>query len=719
MTLEEFSAILGMEYITKHNGYYEKLAKSGNENNEAFVRAVRNLDTQVKYLHSLVDANPEALNDGSISDEIDRLDEAFENVLVALVNIEFSYDENLEDVDAEQDNVAEYINQIITLCDQRDTNRLKLIEAYRKGDVLDLSQPIYFPDEKFDLSYKMKKEEVTNLYPAGHPRMEDVKQKEDLACFLLAPLASIAAKNPDIIQNMLEETKDGKRVNVKFYGMLDGKKTPFTIQVDKTTLGLDPDSAPWVQIIEKAFAASGLRMNRGDIRPNTKAKDRSINLGVALDGASADLTITSICNLDDNIDTMKESKMLKGAQSVGDACGIFCERMYKACREGHILYMDTADHVVAIKDIKKNGYNYTIQFYNQESGQGIQTASLEQLFYGNVNVFGKPILSMQVCPVNKNQIMDRQIISLVGLRQYFKDLAAGKIPEKERQEYKETYKAEMTKDGYLYDFIDSDERTVNEKKDEEGEKQKVEELQNQGEVVDEQSFVTKNVFKAFRDELRAARTFFNSDEYDLLIDAVEAVNKSNKLSEAENLSDKKNYIVKMFGLKSYINNYLDHKAKDGVNQNVFKKLAAVEKLNAYVSAELLKYKDEPEFVINANSKKPIPVNPGKFTITLKQEADKYLKNHNAADIESLTEIRGTDVGKELYESAHKVYTKVSEEDYMNVDTCMCRIIMRAKNKKSKNLNEIEHMREQFQNHPANDVEKNIVVEQPQNNVLNP
>ena len=89
---------------------------------------------------------------------------------------------------------------------------------------------------------------------------------------------------------------------------------------------------------------------------------------------------------------------------------------------------------------------------------------------------------------------------------------------------------------------------------------------------------------AFAKELKDAKTTFNSNEYKMIISFTE--NWASARKEFHGDTPKKDAAAQLVCLKSAINAYLNHKGKDGVKKNVYKKLAAVEKLNQYVSEKL-------------------------------------------------------------------------------------------------------------------------------------
>lgn len=113
------------------------------------------------------------------------------------------------------------------------------------------------------------------LFPVD-PQPDHVRQGGIGDCFLLAPAASIAAMNPAFIRAMMREDASGK-VIVRLFQVagVQGNKTftPRYIAVDRSiaTLGNGggalASGALWVQMLEKAYAMSGLGSRDG--RSNT------------------------------------------------------------------------------------------------------------------------------------------------------------------------------------------------------------------------------------------------------------------------------------------------------------------------------------------------------------------------------------------------------------------------------------------------------------------
>lgn len=121
------------------------------------------------------------------------------------------------------------------------------------------------------------------LFP-HEPCANDVSQGYLGDCYFVASLSGIADKYPEKIRNMMHDNEDGT-VTVKFYQMVPGrdgvdKYVPLFVTVDKTVptdvhSGDDRYAAHslWVQVFERAYAASGLRMDANDVQLTKTAED--------------------------------------------------------------------------------------------------------------------------------------------------------------------------------------------------------------------------------------------------------------------------------------------------------------------------------------------------------------------------------------------------------------------------------------------------------------
>ncbi len=106
------------------------------------------------------------------------------------------------------------------------------------------------------------------------PCIKDLKQGELGDCYLLAGLGAIVSVSPELIRQNMRDNGDGT-VTVRFFRNMkeDGTDEPLYVTVKKTVpknilTGKDENSRGclWVQMIEKAYAVSGLHINKNSIK---------------------------------------------------------------------------------------------------------------------------------------------------------------------------------------------------------------------------------------------------------------------------------------------------------------------------------------------------------------------------------------------------------------------------------------------------------------------
>jgi len=164
-----------------------------------------------------------------------------------------------------------------------------------------------------------------------------------------------------------------------------------------------------------------------------------------------------------------------------------------------------------------------------------------------------------------------------------------------------------------------------------------------------------NIKKSIRD-LEAAKTLVNSTQYKEIIDFLKDLEKpENKQASFS----KENFAINMFKLGNLIDEYIDHKAIDGVKTNTYGKLAAVQKTNVWLSESL---KD----------------------IGFIRPKD-YVDVHNAykAGGHDMTMI--PEPGDVVLDNVADIIKDQKKETIKAVDDCICTIILKAEKEKRADL----------------------------------
>lgn len=217
----------------------------------------------------------------------------------------------------------------------------------------------------------------------------------------------------------------------------------------------------------------------------------------------------------------------------------------------------------------------------------------------------------------------------------------------------------------------------------------------------------KNALDDMVKKLEGAKTTFNSGKYKDIITMVKFARDNEAWDGTENLDADQIYIVKLMAIKSRINKYINHKAADGVKQNSFKKLAAVEELNQLISTAL----DETAF--GSFDYAGVTINKGDHDITFQQEYDTFIKKHgDYYDEECHPKLASDETLLQNYNEAKGKYN-TSLQEMQNVDRCMCRIVvssMSHKNIPDDRISENMGMKLTFLKHPSVEIKKDKVKE---------
>lgn len=136
--------------------------------------------------------------------------------------------------------------------------------------------------EKYKDDFNFEGYDDKPLFP-HEPCANDIVQGYLGDCYFVASLAGIADRNPEKIREMMRDNNDGT-VTVKFYQTKKNEQgedvyTPLLVTVDKTVpidkYTHDDEYAQhslWVQVFERAYAASGLRVEAKTRREKTWAE---------------------------------------------------------------------------------------------------------------------------------------------------------------------------------------------------------------------------------------------------------------------------------------------------------------------------------------------------------------------------------------------------------------------------------------------------------------
>lgn len=692
---------------------------------------------QTRAIFQMSNISEDDFNSGQYTDQLSIVEDTLKTLAEMIQNdqVDFPIGDSVT-----EEMVASFKEMVITAAGSYNRNIEEVDKSMHKPASVVPQRVLEFPDEKFSRALRNDFQPIDELFPNGGPKMEDVVQTSDHACFLLAPLASIAANKPEMIKNMMHDYGDS--VGVTFYGLVEDPNQPgkmmkaaFEVSVSKTTIGMDSKSAPWVHIMEKAYAASRLRSNAGMIRVTDRdVPNGSISVKEELDGGSPELTISTFTPtfVDGAID--KEQNKILEANTKQECHDNFYEYLWNASNAGNILYMDTDSHVISIKNITKENDKYILNYYDQASDHEMKSVNLDDILGGKFNNGSGDVRRIHVDSLDGNQFSDMQVFHVRRIKSKIDELEALEHAKAQQEQDKD----EEIKTEEIQEEPKADENIINTNSNQANANLMQEQPdqnqlgQNQPEVgpyyrenpysgyalASEAESVADytNLAGSFRDKIQAlkdGKTRFNSSEYKDLINLVEHVSDSGAIKGTENLSDMQRYVAKLCLIKKQINKYLRHKAKNGVKQNVYGKLAAVEDLNREITARLAAI-DVPVDKFGLDGK-TINLENLKKKLTYEDEVTAAKKKNpevNALKLMTNDELDGA------WNAALEKYPAASRYNVELVDDCMCRIILKAEKKgySAATLEEHLNIRKSFQENPAKKVvtaEKEAQPVQPQ------
>ena len=281
---------------------------------------------------------------------------------------------------------------------------------------------VYKDDRFADINYdkienkitKIKKYEMVNKKDvplfAHEPCVGDIAQGNVGDCYVLAALASIVEKTPNVIKRMMRDNDDGT-VTVRFYR----GTTPVFITVEKTVprntksenenLGGDlfAKGALWVQMIEKAYAASGmvvdvLNLDAADANNEFKDRMKIMNDIKAMNMVSYTTIASGDAHAFSEIVTGVKADMKKWSAE---------NEFEKQLDKGKIKY--TSEQLLFIDKATniKNGVNYTIMSgsmgsFDAGDGTGLEATDLANGVY---NRHAYSVLGIEEIAGEKNVVL--------------------------------------------------------------------------------------------------------------------------------------------------------------------------------------------------------------------------------------------------------------------------------------------------------------------------
>ena len=290
-------------------------------------------------------------------------------------------------------------------------------------DVIDIK------DKKIKYGLFNRKTKITKpLFPdeSGMPVLKDVKQGyTDLDCYFLAVLMSVVNKNPKVIMDCfpdypkngnkeeIEEFNAGKKIKVRFYKVKwgyvgnDYKCCPdgtVDIILDKTALR--GGGAPWVRILEKAFAVYRAKGYDSDaiIDENLKRiNSRNID---GLNGGSSAAVMTIITGKPTSVGVWSDDSSRKKFSSKYDSkdLAVF-KRIQEALKSGKVITAGAPPRFNKFIPFYSKGLflGHVYSVFKAEEENGINYITVGNPYKGRTRVYDKKHKSKSVTPKDKEK----------------------------------------------------------------------------------------------------------------------------------------------------------------------------------------------------------------------------------------------------------------------------------------------------------------------------
>jgi len=256
-----------------------------------------------------------------------------------------------------------------------------------------------FADYDMNNDPEFEEKQYMDLFPSGKPKATDVIQTKENACFLLAPLASLAESNPSFIENMIQDNHDGT-VTVKFFAQKGNERVPYNVKVEKTKTVMDGKSAPWANLIEKAYGVSGLYQSQGQY-PENPQQSAYKSFGSLIDGGAPQSFIDCIIPSGINKVNADIHNEISDSNTIDDAFEKLKSSLLAARKQNQAIFLHTDYHVISVTNVEEVDGKVMVSYYDQLMKSSIQnsvfTVDLKDIFDGRFKIDTNPVKNIQLC----------------------------------------------------------------------------------------------------------------------------------------------------------------------------------------------------------------------------------------------------------------------------------------------------------------------------------